>query len=91
MSHGPCGLCGGTTAPAGDCCAIVKVAPNDRKHKRESKHKIDSRFHSYPDLLVIAVLASEETDSLRLWCPVSLNFQSEYVYHLAMNWFHSMG
>src|SRR5258708_29989108 len=64
--------------------------PNDRKHERESKHKIDSRFHSYPDLLVIIVLGSEETESLRLWCPVYLNFESGYVYHLAMNSFHPL-
>src|SRR3981189_46930 len=62
--------------------------PNDRKHERESKHKIDSCFHSYPDVLVITVLGSEETESLRLWCPVYLNFQLGYVYHLAMNSFH---
>src|SRR5947208_109619 len=37
--------------------------PNDRKHERESKHKIDSCFHSYPDLLVITVLGSEEMES----------------------------
>jgi hypothetical protein len=33
-------------------------------------------------------LGSEETESLRLWCPVCLNFLSGYVYHLAMNSFH---
>jgi hypothetical protein len=36
--------------------------PHERKHERESKHKIDYRFHSYPDLLEI-VLSSEETES----------------------------
>jgi hypothetical protein len=39
---------------------------NNRKYEREPKHKIDSRFHSYPDLLGRIVLGSEETDSLCL-------------------------
>src|SRR5271170_4967706 len=64
--------------------------PHDRKHERESKHKIDSCFHSYPDLLGRFVLSSEETEPLRLWGPVYLNFLLGYVYHLAMNSIHLM-
>src|SRR5438552_8723794 len=62
--------------------------PHDRKHERESKHKIDSRFHSYPDLLGRIVLSSEETESLRFWGPVYLNSLLGYVFHLALNSFH---
>src|SRR5262249_17444574 len=60
--------------------------PSDRNHEPESKHKIHSRFHSYPDLLK-TVLGSEETESPSL-VPSLFNFQSGYVYHLAMNSFH---
>src|SRR5260370_28250743 len=48
--------------------------PNDCKHERESKHKIDSRFHSYPDLLGRIALSSEETESLRFWGPSLFEF-----------------
>src|ERR1700692_4893802 len=35
---------------------------NNRKHDRERRHKIDSLFHSYPDLLQRIILSSEETE-----------------------------